>query len=103
MRIYISGPITNVPSYQIHFDNAEAELKKQYPGAEIINPTMIKLPESCTHEDYMRIDFMLLDLADAIYMLNGWEMSKGACIEYGYAMAKDYIILEEEWNRSEKD
>lgn len=93
MRIYISGPITNVPNFKIHFDEAEEELKEKFPGAEIINPTMIVLPESCNHEDYMKIDFMLLDLADAIYMLDGWDKSKGACMEYGYAMAKDLIIL----------
>jgi nucleoside 2-deoxyribosyltransferase len=78
------------------FARAEEKLKVEYPNAEIINPTMVELPESCTHEDYMRIDFILLDLADAIYMLKGWELSKGACMEYGYAMAKDLIILKEE-------
>lgn len=96
MRIYISGPITNIPHFKIHFANAEERLKAEHPDAEIINPTMIELPKSCTHEDYMRIDFMLLDLADAIYMLKGWDLSKGSCMEYGYAMAKDLIILFEE-------
>lgn len=96
MRIYISGPVTNIQHFKIHFDAAEKELKEKYPNAEIINPTMIVLPESCTHDDYMKIDFMLLDLADAIYMMRGWENSKGACMEYGYALAKDLIILKEE-------
>lgn len=93
MIIYISGPITGVLDYKEKFDQAEKQLKEKYPNAEIINPTMIVLPSSCTHEDYMRIDFMLLDLADAIYMLKGWDLSKGACMERGYAMAKDLIIL----------
>lgn len=95
MRIYISGPITNVLDYKEKFDQAEKHLKEKYPNAEIINPTMIVLPSSCTHEDYMKIDFMLLDLADAIYMLKGWDLSKGCNQEYGYAVAKDLIILEE--------
>lgn len=98
MRIYISGPITNVVDFKEKFSRAETKLKKEHANAEIINPTMIVLPESCTHEDYMRIDFMLLDLADAIYMLDGWELSKGACMEYGYAIAKDLLILKEETN-----
>ena len=96
MRIYISGPISGVLDFKEKFEKAEQDLRATYPNAEIINPTMIKLPSSCTHEDYMRIDFMLLDLADAIYMLKSWDKSKGACMEYGYAMAKDLIILKEE-------
>lgn len=95
MRIYISGPITNVLDYKEKFDQAEKHLKEKYPNAEIINLTMIVLPSSCKHEDYMKIDFMLLDLADAIYMMPGWDLPKGCNQEYGYAMAKDLIILEE--------
>lgn len=93
MKIYISGPISGVLDYKEKFDQAEKHLKEKYPNAEIINPTMIVLPSSCTHEDYMKIDFMLLDLADAVYFMQGWDLSKGCNQEYGYAMAKDLIIL----------
>lgn len=95
MRIYISGPVTNVLDYKEKFDQAEKHLKQTYPNAEIINPTMIVLPSSCKHEDYMKIDFMLLDLCDAVYFMPGWDLSKGCNQEYGYAMAKELIILEE--------
>ena len=94
MIIYMSGPITNVLDYEDKFAEAEKRIKSRYPDSEIINPTMIKLPSTCTHKDYMNIDFMLLDMADAVCMLPGWDMSKGACMEYGYAIAKDLILLE---------
>lgn len=32
---------------------------------------------------------------DAIYLLDGWQQSRGANREYGYALAKDMMILDE--------
>ena len=94
MRIYISGPITNVLDYKEKFERAEQNLKAKYPDAEIINPTVLdKLP--LTYDEYMELDLKLIDMCGAIYMLNGWEMSKGSCIEFGYATAKELIILSE--------
>ena len=46
-----------------------------------------------THDEYMRMSFLMLDMCDAIYMMDGWRESAGACMEYGYALAKDKIIL----------
>ena len=94
MRIYISGPITNVLDYKDKFSRAEQDMKAKYPNAEIINPTVLeKLP--LTYDEYMELDLQLIDMCGAIYMLNGCEMSKGACIEFGYALAKDLIVLKE--------
>nr|DAZ41552.1 MAG TPA: protein of unknown function (DUF4406) [Caudoviricetes sp.] len=42
----------------------------------------------------MRMSFELLDLCDAIYMLDGWENSKGANQEYGFAKGKGIEIYE---------
>lgn len=41
-----------------------------------------------TSADYMRICFAMIDTADCLYMLDGWENSPGACLEKMYA---DYI------------
>ena len=91
MRIYISGPITNVLDYKEKFARAEQNLKAKYPDAEIINPTVLdKLP--LTYDEYMELDLRLLGMCEGIYMLKGWEDSKGSNREYGYALAKGKAI-----------
>ena len=95
MKIYISGAITNNPNYKEDFERAADYLQREYPNAEIINPALVNsfLPKSTTHEEYMRMSFCMLDMADAIFMIDGWQESCGASQEYGYALAKDKIIL----------
>ena len=94
MRIYISGPITNVIDYKEKFARAEQNLKAKYPDAEIINPTVLdKLP--LTYDEYMELDLRLLGMCEGIYMMEGWEKSKGACMEFGDAAAREWIILSE--------
>ena len=95
MKIYISGAITNCPDYLDRFERAENYLQDEFAEAEIINPALVNshLPKSTTHEEYMRMSFIMLDMADCIYMLDNWKQSCGASQEYGYALAKDKIIL----------
>lgn len=91
MRVYISGPITNDKDYKEKFAKAEAELKAQ--GYDVINPTVLD-PLKLDYEEFMGIDFQLIDMCDAMVMLDGWQQSRGANREYRYALAKDLIILE---------
>ena len=97
MKIYISGKISGNPNFKEEFEKAEDYLNKEYPNAEIINPALVNsfLPKSTTHTEYMRMCFVMLDMADMIYMLPNWRESCGASQEYGYALAKDLMILEE--------
>ena len=45
---------------------------------------------------YMKICLPLIDAADEVVMLNGWRDSRGACREWGYAMALKKIIVDYE-------
>lgn len=93
ITIYISGGITNVPNYMEHFNKAENELTKQ--GYDVVNPARINanLPTICTHEDYMKVSIAELSICDSIYMLKGFDNSKGAMEELAYAINHDYTII----------
>lgn len=103
MKVYLSGPITGVPDFKEKFEAAEIEARKRIydKKAEIFNPATIELPTGATHEDYMKIRMFELSKCDAVYLMNGWQNSRGACREYGYALGADMMILHQP--KEEKD
>ena len=103
MRVYISGAITGADDYMERFKETEDRLTKE--GMSVINPAHANsyMPKDTTYEEYMNVSFCLLDMCDAIYMMKGWEQSLGANREYGYAWARDMIIMKEGKIQSTKD
>lgn len=93
MKIYISGKITDNTNYTEEFAKAEKILKKKFPGATIINPAEVLLPNICDWDDYMVICLRLLDKATHIYMLDNWVQSRGACTEHLHALENDIKVL----------
>lgn len=94
-RIYISGKITGTNDYMERFNKAEIEMINQ--DYEVVNPaTMLDhLPTSTTHKEYMHVSYALLDICDGIYLMDGWRDSKGAVMEYDYALEKGLMVLYE--------
>lgn len=91
MKIYLAGPITGNPNYKDAFCDAEQHLTKL--GHVVLNPA--HLPEGLGDCDaYMRICLPMIDAADVVMLLDGWEDSRGACREWGYAMALDKIVID---------
>lgn len=81
--IYIAGKISGKADYgRAEFNEAEKRLTEQ--GYIVLNPA--SLPVGLPEKAYMPICLAMLDAADVIYMLKGWEDSEGACLEYRYAL-----------------
>ena len=96
--IYIAGAITNDPDFYGKFAGAEERLSKE--GWEVINPldfncvfgTAIegKLLDACMAAERAAIPHL-----DAIYLLRGWQNSKGAKAELAVALANGLQVLVE--------
>lgn len=89
MVAYIAGSITNNNKYL--YDFADAEMVFSEKGYIVLSPT--HTPDGLKWEDYMRIDEVLLDLADTVVFLDGWKRSKGAKIEHEWATEKHKNII----------
>ena len=95
--IYISGKITGTTDYIQRFKSAELELNLN--GYDyVVNPAVVnaQLPAVLTHKQYMKMSICMLSMCDTIYMLKGWETSKGAQEELEYAKQHNYKIIYQE-------
>lgn len=111
-RIYIAGPMRGYPNYNFPaFYAAERVLNNRYPNTQIVNPARVdmergfnpwefpsgfdwkSLPEGESFDEIIDRDLAMLDKCDAIYLLDGWKLSQGACMEWGRAVGNDLLIL----------
>ena len=90
-KIYISGPITGLERhvYLKNFDDAELKLRAM--GYKVINPTKV-LPSRFLwiykiigYKLTLLYDIWHLLNCDGIYMIDGWQWSKGARLERAIA------------------
>lgn len=85
-RYYVAGPMTgyidlNFPA----FHKAASWLRGL--GHHVENPAEINADPKAKWADCMRADIARLVTCDAIYLLHGWQRSRGAKLEFDIATA----------------
>lgn len=99
--IYVSGKITGTSDYAERFSAVENKLIAE--GYEVLNPVRTGKwldhylePEKPTWTQYMKSAVAAMMKADYIYMMSGWNQSKGARLERFLARVLNYNIIYEE-------
>lgn len=83
-RVYVAGPMSGLPDLNYPaFNETAARLRAK--GWHVENPAENPEPHvdvGCHWTAYMRMGISQLMTCHAIYLLPGWEQSKGAALEY---------------------
>lgn len=100
-RIYITGPMTGLPLFNFPaFDEAQKQLREMYPECYIISPANIDrnyypchdwesntLPAGFKLCRMLLVDLEALSQCCVLYVLPGYERSKGSAVEIAFARA----------------
>lgn len=85
-RLYIAGPMSNLPDRNFPAFNAAAR-KLRSRNHEVLNPAELEC-DGMTWEQCLRRDIALfLPECDGLAVLDGWELSRGASLEVYVAQA----------------
>lgn len=90
LRVMVSGPMTGLPHFNRPlFNEVAAQLRGE--GHTVYNPAT--LPVGWSHDHYMAITLKWIENVDALYMLDGWQHSKGAVMEFDRILRNRIPIL----------
>ena len=96
--VYVAGPISAETGHQVEMNIRAAE----EVARDLLNLGFAPIcPHSferfhqglLDHDDWMRVDLEILSRCDAIFMVHGWEGSKGSMTELNWAHQNDYPIF----------
>lgn len=95
LDIYIAGPMTGLPEFNYPAFHAAARLLGGY-GFAVTNPaTLFEGQLGLPWEQYMRGGLAALLECDAVYVLRGYQRSRGAQLEIQIAQALKMPVIYE--------
>lgn len=95
-RCYLSGAVTGTTEYMERFEKYEKYLTQV--GWVVINPVKVNagMPTDTLYEEYMEMSETMLKMCDRIFLMKGWEKSKGAKYEREYAIIHNMKVFYED-------
>lgn len=94
--VYLSGGITGKDNYKEDFERAEQFLVNR--GYCVLNPTRLdEVSNELSYENYMKLCYTLIDVCDVVFMISGWQKSKGANAELSYAKSLKKEIMYQDY------
>ena len=92
MKVDIAGPMTGLPQFNRPAFH-QAALNLSFEHHVPLNPAI--LPDGLTEADYMAVGITMLQRADAIFLLTGWQFSAGARAEHAQALKLGLEVIEQ--------
>ena len=93
--VYLSGDLFN-EDCKINFTLAQNFLEDL--GYVVINPIQLKkIADSLAQEQIMQIRYRLVEVANIIFMVSGWQKSKSANAELNYAKSLGKKVMYQDY------
>ena len=92
-RVYISGAIAHHDIVERKATFKAAGCYLSLKGYDAVNPFDNGVSDDADWHEHMRADIRMLVDCDAIYMLRGWEQSKGAKLELDVASSCGLTVM----------
>jgi hypothetical protein len=96
MNCYIAGKITGNTNYKKKFMIAQDYL--QLKEFIVINPANANISEAVGYTNIMHICYAMIDICEIVYFLKDWKNSRGANLEYEYAVNNGKCLMFEDDN-----
>ena len=81
-KVYIAGGMSGYEEFNFPaFNRAEEILRGVYGYKRVINPAKLHSTTDLPWEEFLNQDLRELITCDAVFLLKGWEKSRGATLE----------------------
>ena len=95
-KVYISGPIAGYDLQERKLAFLKVEHMLESLGYEPVNPFNNGVPDDQHWRTHMRADIRMLLDCESIYMMPGWELSKGCKLELDVASSCGIRVMLEQ-------